>query len=142
MAQNKTTETGASVDDFLASIENDTRRQDSTMLLDIMRRATGVEPRMWGPAIIGFGRYHYKYESGREGEMLRVGFSPRKANLAVYLIAKNNRLRERMNDLGKHKTGGSCLYVNKLSDVDLDVLEELVVRSWQLAQEEYGANTQ
>jgi hypothetical protein len=142
MAQNKTTETGASVDEFLASIKNDTRREDSTMLLDIMRRATGVEPRMWGPAIIGFGKYHYKYETGREGEMLRVGFSPRKANLAVYLIAKNDRLRERMNDLGKHKTGGSCLYVNKLSDVDLEVLEELVLRSWQLAQEEYGENTQ
>jgi hypothetical protein len=107
-----------------------------------MRRATGVEPRMWGPAIIGFGRYHYKYESGREGDMLRVGFSPRKSNLAVYLIAKNDRLRKTMNELGKHKTGGSCLYVSKLSDVDLEVLEELVVRSWHLAQEEYGPNTQ
>jgi hypothetical protein len=142
MSRNKTVETDASVEQFIASIENERRRLDGTSLLEIMRRATGVDPRMWGSAIIGFGRYHYQYESGREGEMLRVGFSPRKASLAVYLIAKDAFLRERMKDLGKHKTGGSCLYVSKLADVDLEVLEELVARSWKLAHEEYGPNPQ
>jgi hypothetical protein len=140
MAANQTVETDASVQEFLASIENGRRRQDAAELLEVMRRATGVEPKMWGPAIVGFGKYQYRYESGREGEMLRVGFSPRKANLAVYLIAKDAQLGERMKSLGKYKTGASCLYVSKLSDVDLEVLEELVVRSWQVAQEQYGPN--
>lgn len=140
MSQNKTVATDASVEEFLAGIENERRRQDGLVLLEMMRRVTGVEPKMWGPAMIGFGTYHYRYDSGREGDMLRVGFSPRKANLAVYLIAKDVEFREKMNQLGKHKTGASCIYVNKLADVDLQVLEDLVVRSWHLAQEQYGPN--
>jgi hypothetical protein len=138
MAQNKTVATAASVEEFLAGIENERRRRDGLVLLEMMRRVTGVEPKMWGPAMIGFGTYHYRYDSGREGDMLRVGFSPRRANLSVYLIAKDVEFRERMNELGKHKTGGSCIYINKLADVDLQVLEDLVVRSWRLAREQYG----
>lgn len=138
MAQNQTVETDASVEDFLEGVENERRREDAYALLEIMRRATGVEPKMWGPAIIGFGRYHYRYDSGREGDMLRVGFSPRKANLALYLIAKDARFDAMLKDLGKHKTGGSCLYVNKLSDIDAAVLEQMVDHSWQLADEKFG----
>lgn len=138
MSENKTVESDASVSDFLESIEHDTRRADARVLVDLMRRVTGVEPRMWGPSIIGFGRYHYRYESGREGDMLRVGFSPRKANLALYLIVKGAEWGDLLHRLGKHRTGKSCLYVNKLADIDLDVLETMVVRSWEGAREKWG----
>jgi hypothetical protein len=142
MSQNRTTATEADVVKFMAGVENDRRRGDAAVLLDIMRRVTGVDPRMWGPSIIGFGRYHYRYETGREGESLRVGFSPRKTNLVLYLTAQDAQLAERMTALGKFRTGASCLYVNKLADVDLTVLEELVSRSWQLAEQQYGPNQQ
>jgi hypothetical protein len=142
MSQNRTTATEADVVTFMAGVENDRRRGDAAVLLDIMRRVTGVDPRMWGPSIIGFGRYHYRYETGREGESLRVGFSPRKTNLVLYLTAQDAQLAERMTALGKFRSGASCLYVNKLADVDLTVLEELVSRSWQLAEQQYGPNQQ
>ena len=138
MTENVTRETDASVNDFLDGVENERRRTDAYQLLEIMRRVTGAKPKMWGPAIIGFGSYHYRYESGREGDMLRVGFSPRKANLALYLIAKGDGFGELLGRLGKHKTGGSCLYVNRLTDVDLNVLEAMVAQSWKAAREEYG----
>lgn len=131
MPENKTQETSADVRSFLDTIDNTTRREDAFALLELMTRITGVEPKMWGPAIIGFGKYHYRYESGREGDMLRVGFSPRKANLAIYLIAKDDHYQTLLSRLGKHKTGASCLYVNKLADVDRQVLETLVARSWE-----------
>lgn len=138
MAENKTHETDASVTDFIAGVENPTRREDARVLLDLMRRVTRTEPKMWGPSMIGFGKCHYRYESGREGDMLRIGFSPRKANLAIYLISKDDTIDELLSRLGKHKTGVSCLYVNRLSDVDLKVLEAMVRRSWQVAHERYG----
>ena len=138
MAENITRETDASVQAFLAEVEHEGRREDARVLVDLMRRATGVEPKMWGTAIIGFGKYRYRYESGREGEMLRVGFSPRKANLALYFTAKGDAFRELLPRLGKHKTGGSCLYVNRLKDVDLGVLEQLVAASWERAREVWG----
>ncbi len=138
MAENITRETDASVDDFLAQVENERRRDDARILIELMQRVTGQEPRMWGAAIIGFGRYHYRYDSGREGDMLRVGFSPRKANLALYLIAKGDGFEELLGTLGKHKRGSSCLYVNKLADVDLQVLEAMIVFSWERAREKYG----
>jgi hypothetical protein len=135
MAENKTVETDASVDEFLDGIENEKRRNDARMLLDLMRGVTKVEPRMWGPSIVGFGKYHYRYESGREGDMLRVGFSPRKANLSVYLISKDEEYGRILAGLGKYKQGASCLYINKLEDVDLDTLQALVAKSWQLSAE-------
>ena len=104
-----------------------------------MSRATATKPKMWGSAIVGFGKYRYKYESGREGEMLRVGFSPRKANFALYLNAKDENYDGLLSRLGKHKTGASCLYINKLADVDRNILETLVVRTWEAALAKYGS---
>jgi hypothetical protein len=139
MAENKTVESGASVEQFLDGIENATRRDDAHALAELMSRVTGRQPKMWGDAIVGFGKYRYKYDSGREGEMLRVGFSPRNANFALYLIAKDETYDALRARLGKHKTGGSCLYINKLADVDLTVLETMVASSWQAAGEQYGS---
>ncbi|MGZ8708983.1 MAG: DUF1801 domain-containing protein [Thermoanaerobaculia bacterium] len=138
MAENKTQETDASVTDFIAGVENPTRREDARALLELMRRVTRTEPKMWGQSIVGFGKCHYKYESGREGDMPRIGFSPRKANLVLYLASKDDTLDDLLSRLGKHKTSVSCLYVNRLSDVDLKVLEAMVRRSWQVARERYG----
>ena len=141
MPENKTRETDASVEAFLDTVEDPGRREDAYRLLDLMRRATGTQPKMWGPAIIGFGKYHYRYDSGREGDMLRVGFSPRKANFALYLMSKGDAFPELLQRLGKHKSGASCLYINRLADVDMSVLETMVSRSWALARETYGDNT-
>ena len=141
MASNQTIETGASVEAFLSQVEHPVRRADARTLLELMQRVTGAEPRMWGPAIIGFGKYRYRYESGREGEMLRVGFSPRKGNLALYLTSKPPAYEAHLSHLGKHKTGASCLYINKLADVDLQVLESLVADSWASARTEFGEST-
>lgn len=138
MTENQTRETDASVEEFLEGVEHRGRRDDAYVLLELMRRATGVEPKMWGPAIIGFGKYHYRYDSGREGDMLRVGFSPRKANLALYLIAKGAGFEELISRLGKHKRGASCLYINKLDDVDSSVLESMISLSWELSRDRYG----
>lgn len=129
MAENKTQPTGASVDEFLADVENDRRRQDARAVLDLMREATGEEPVMWGDSIVGFGQYHYSYDSGREGDWFLAGFAPRKSNLVVYIMSGFPRHAELMDKLGKHRTGSSCLYINKLDDVDLDVLRELVNQS-------------
>jgi hypothetical protein len=128
----KTKVNDAAVGDFLDRIENDSRRRDAEALLNIYAAATGMEPKMWGPSIIGYGSYHYKYASGQEGDMCRAGFSPRKANLSLYLMGRysNSDTQERMDalrtKLGKHKVGASCLYINKLADVDLGVLRDMI----------------
>ncbi len=124
--QNKTTATGADPEAFIAAVEHPTRRADAEQLLAMMRRVTGCEPKMWGPSIVGFGRYEYTYESGREGEFMITGFSPRKANLVLYILPGYDDLGDSLAELGKHKVGKSCLYVNKLADVDLEVLEQIV----------------
>ena len=129
MADNKTQPTEASVREFLDGVENETRRADAKRLLELMREVTAEEPRMWGPSIVGFGEYRYRYESGREGDWFLAGFSPRKSNLVVYIMSGFPRHAELMKRLGKHRTGKSCLYINKLEDVDLNVLRELVRRS-------------
>ncbi|MEZ4425455.1 MAG: DUF1801 domain-containing protein [Gemmatimonadota bacterium] len=139
MAENKTVETDASVDAFLDSVPHEGRREDARALRALMERVTGAPARMWGPSIVGFGKYHYRYESGREGEMLRVGFSPRSSNLALYLTSKDEDSARIVARLGKHKAGASCLYVNRLADVDSDALEALIAHSWTLAAERYGA---
>lgn len=138
MAENLTRETEASVEAFLDGVEHRGRREDAYVLLDLMRRVTGTLPKMWGPAIIGFGSYHYVYDSGREGDMLRVGFSPRKANLALYLIVRGEGFDDLLARLGRHKTGASCLYINRLADIDPHVLELLVAHSWDAACEKFG----
>lgn len=138
MAENKTVKTSASAADFIAGVENKRRREDGAALLEMMREITGLEPEMWGPSIVGFGDVHYKYESGREGDMFLIGFSPRKRSLSLYVLgdfAERDALLER---LGKHRRGASCLYVNKLADVDMDVLRELARRSYESAKEGGG----
>ncbi len=126
--ENKTKPTAVSVTAFIDAIENETRRKDARTLLALLRRITGEKPVMWGPSIVGFGKRHYRYATGREGDAPIAGFSPRKANLVFHLAhcPERDALLAR---LGKHKTGVGCLYVNKLADVDMAVLEELVVKS-------------
>lgn len=123
---NKTTATEASVKDFLASVEPERKRQDAEALDALFQRVTGFQPRMWGPTIVGYGQYHYRYATGREGDFLATGFSPRKASLSIYIMPGYGDFGDLLARLGKHKTGKSCLYVNKLADIDLSVLEELI----------------
>ncbi len=137
MAENKTQKTGASVDEFMASVSNRQRREDGLVLLDMMKDVTGLEPEMWGPSIIGFGEYHYRYESGREGDMPLVGFSPRSKSLSLYLTPGFEEYHnDLLSRLGKHSTGVSCLYINKLADVDRDVLRELIAKSYRFMRDE------
>jgi hypothetical protein len=137
MAENKTQATGASVDAFLAAAEPEQRRSDARILLDLMTRVSGEPAMMWGPSIIGFGRYRYRYDSGREGEMARIGFSPRKANLVLYIAGGFPRHDALMAQLGRFTTGKSCLYIKTLSDVDMGVLEALIVESLDYMRETY-----
>ena len=130
---NKTTTTGASVEDFLAAVEHPVRHRDGLRLLELMAQATGQPAEMWGPTIVGFGRYHYKYATGREGDAPAVGFSPRKAGLSLYGLCYGPQTAELLARLGKHKTGAGCLYVTKLDDVDQTVLTELIRHGYQHA---------
>ncbi len=127
MAQNKTRATDLSVQAFLEATENPKRREDAFALDALFRRITGYQPKMWGPSMVGYGSYHYIYESGREGDFLATGFAPRKANLSIYIMPGYQDYSSILARLGKHKTGKSCLYLNNLSDVDLSVLEELIL---------------
>ena len=129
MPTNKTKATDAAVDDYFAGIDDEARRKDCVALARLMTKATKHPPKMWGAGIVGFGSYHYKYESGREGDSCLVGFSSRKSDIAVYLVGSFLGREELLAKLGKHKTAKACLYVRKLSDVDLSVLEQLVVAS-------------
>ncbi len=137
MAENKTKPTEIDPTDFIGSVEHDTRREDAETLLELMSKLTGYKPKMWGPSIVGFGRYHYEYESGREGDWMMVGFSPRKANQVIYLMPGYLDLDDQLSRLGKHKIGKSCLYINKLADVDLSVLEEMVQHAIDVLNENY-----
>lgn len=129
MAQAKTQKNDASVEAFLHSVDHDKRREDSFAVLELMREVTGLEPKMWGSSIVGFGEYHYKYESGREGDSFLTGFAPRKQALTLYIMSGFEHYEELMERLGKFKTGKCCLYIKKLEDVDRDVLRELIQRS-------------
>jgi hypothetical protein len=126
MAEPKTTRTDASVDAFLEAIGDVRRREDCRTVIELMRRVTGDPPAMWGGSIIGFGSYHYRYASGREGDWPVTGLSPRKQALTLYIMAGFDRYEELMSRLGKFKTGKSCLYIKSLADIDMSVLEELV----------------
>jgi len=126
MVETRTKPTTVSVEAFLAAVEPDRKREEARTLDALFRRVTGWTPVMWGPSMIGYGSYHYKYESGREGDMLATGFSPRKARHSIYILPGYQDYCEIMARLGKHATGKSCLYVNKLADIDLDVLAELI----------------
>lgn len=123
---NKTQVTEIDPRSFIEKLEHPTRKADAQRLLEVFSRVSGFEAKMWGPTIIGFGRYHYRYQSGREGDFLATGFSPRKANLSIYIMPGYQDYGAILKRLGKHKLGKSCLYVNKLADIDLQVLEELI----------------
>ena len=129
MAEIKTRPTDASVDAFLDSVKHPVRRADGKAVRAMMERVTGEPAVMWGPSIVGFGSYHYRYASGHEGDMCRIGFSPRSANLVLY-TGGFPEYADLLAKLGKHKTSKACLYVNKLADVDMAVLEEIVVKTW------------
>lgn len=126
MTENKTRPTDASVEDFLAAAEPERRREDALALDGLFREVTGWTPRLWGPSIVGYGSYHYRYETGREGDFLATGFSPRKANLVLYIMPGYQDYGALLADLGKHKLGKSCLYINRLSDVDEGVMRRLI----------------
>ena len=138
MAENKTRQNTASVAAFLSAIEDKRKRGDAGKVAAMMRRATGKRAKMWGAAIVGFGTYHYKYESGREGDSILVGFSPRKQNLVVYIMPGFTEFPVLMRKLGKYRIGKSCLYLNKLDDVDESVLEELIDKSVRLMCKRYN----
>lgn len=126
MAENKTVPTTSDVDQFLREVSPAARQADALALDELFRRVTGFDPVMWGPSIVGYGRYHYKYASGREGDYLATGFAPRKANLTVYIMPGYQDYSAILRDLGKHKTGKCCLYINRLADVDQEVLARLI----------------
>jgi len=139
MAETKTRPTGVAVDAFIDAVPNPQRREDAKKLRALMERLTGEPATMWGPTIVGFGSYHYKYESGHEGDMCRLGFSPRKAELVLYILTEAGGPEEKalLARLGKHRTGKCCLYIRKLSDVDEAVLEEMVVGALAYMDEKF-----
>ena len=129
MAKMKTTPTDASVDAYIDAVEDAQKREDCRAVAAMMAEATGAPARMWGSSIVGFGSYHYRYESGREGDIMETGFAARKRALTLYVMAGFSEYGDLLAKLGKHKTGKSCLYVKRLADVDQDVLREMVERS-------------
>ena len=129
MAELKTKERKASVEKFLNSVKDDQKREDSFKILKMMKQITKAEPKVWGTSIIGFGNYHYKYTSGREGDWFLTGFSPRKQSLTLYIMAEINKHKDLLSKLGKHERGKGCLYINNLDDVDIKVLKELIIKS-------------
>ena len=139
MAELKTKKTAASVKDFLNSVPDERKRKDSFAILKLMQEVTGTKPAMWGPSIVGFGKYHYKYASGHEGDAPLAGFSPRKQALTLYITAGFDGYGELLGKLGKYKTGKACLYINKLEDVDLATLKEMVRRSVERMARKYPA---
>lgn len=134
MSELKTQKNDASIVAFLNSIENEKRKKDAFTLLELMKKISQSEPNMWGTSIIGFGNYHYKYASGKEGDWFLTGFSPRKQSLSLYIMSDYGRYEEILSRLGKHKTSKGCLYINKLEDVNMDVLHELIESSVQHMQ--------
>jgi len=137
MYELKTKETENSVIEFIELVENPKKREDAYRLLDIFTEATGHKAKMWGPSIIGFGSYHYKYQSGHEGDAPLVGFSPRKSKISLYFATGDEKREALLKDFGKHTTGKACVYINKVADIDKDVLIALVHQSVQFLQKLY-----
>lgn len=129
MYELKTKESNDSVTAFLNGVQDEQKRKDCFEIAGMMQEATGQPPKMWGPAIVGFGSYHYKYESGHEGDMCLMGFSPRKQNITLYVSNDINKYDDLLKKLGKHKTGKSCLYINSLDKVNVEVLKEIIEKS-------------
>lgn len=136
---NKTTITSCNPAKFIAAVEPENKRKDATDLLSFFNKVTGLKPKLWGPTIVGYGKYHYKYDSGREGDHMMTGFSPRKQNMTVYIMPgyQFESMKEKLSRLGKHKLGKSCLYINKLSDIDMEVLKEIVLEGLAYMRDKY-----
>ena len=137
MYEVKTKETDSSVIEFIEAVENPRKREDAYKLLDIFTETTGYEAKMWGPSIIGFGSYHYKYKTGHEGDAPLVGFSPRKAKISLYFATGDPEREKLLESFGKHTSGKACVYINKVADVDVEVLKELIRQSVEFLKETY-----
>jgi len=137
MAKNKTNETESSVVDFINAVPDEAKRKDAFELLKIIQEITGFEPKMWGPSIIGFGSYHYKYASGHEGDAPLAGFSPRKAATTVYFYLPEENREEFLSQLGKHTSSKACIYIKKLADIDLEILKKIILLSIEYTQNLY-----
>lgn len=141
MAKNKTTETNESIVDFINTfVEDETKRKDAFELIKMMQQITHFEPKMWGPSIIGFGSYHYKYASGHEGDAPLVGFSPRKAAISLYIYLLPETRDELLSQLGKHKASKGCIYIKKIADIDVEVLKKMVALSLENLKKIYPSN--
>ena len=138
MAKNKTAETSVSVNDFINSVKDETKRKDSFSLIDLIEKQTGFEPKMWGPGIIGFGSYHYKYDTGHEGDSPLIGFSPRAAAITLYLSAQFENREDLLEKLGKHKTGKGCIYIKKLGDINIETLQKMIANHIRNIQKLYS----
>jgi len=134
VAELKTKQNDASVKEFLGKIADEQKRRDAFTILELMQQITGEKPKMWGPSIVGFGSYHYKYDSGHEGDMCVAGFSPRKEALTLYINSAFEKREPLLKKLGKHKIGKSCLYIKRLEDVSLPVLKELIAESFKVVR--------
>jgi len=137
MATNKTTQNTSPVEDFINAVDNEQKRRDSWDMIALMKKITGAEPRMWGSSLVGFGSYHYQYESGREGDFFITGFSPRKSAFTVYIMPGFSDYADLMEQLGPYKTGKSCLYVKNLDVVDRGILEQIINKSVEDMRERY-----
>lgn len=137
-AKNKTSETKASVSNFMNAIDHEQRKKDAKVIMKLMRSATQQKPKMWGPSIVGFGKYHFRYASGREGDFMKIGFSPRKTSMTIYIMPGFDPFTEIMSRLGKYKISKSCLYIKKMEDVDEHVLLELMKSVYGFMTERYG----
>ncbi len=137
MSEPKMRETEESVIDFIERVESDKKKADAYQLLDIFKEVTGYEAKMWGPSIIGFGRYHYKYASGHEGDAPLVGFSPRKAKISLYLAYESEEREKLLESFGKHTKSKACIYINKLADIDINVLKDLINHTVETYQQLY-----
>ena len=141
MAKNKTTETQSNVVDFInIFVEEETKKKDAFELISIMQEITGFEPKMWGPSIIGFGSYHYKYDSGHEGDAPLVAFSPRKAAISLYLYTSPENREEILSELGKHKASKGCIYIKKLADIEPEALKKMILHSFEYLKNLYPSN--
>lgn len=137
-AKNQTVENTNNVTDFINSVPDETKRADSFRIIEMMKAESGFEPKMWGPAIIGFGSCHYKYESGREGDMPRIGFSPRKNNISLYLALNKDDRAELLKDFGKHKISVACIYIKRLDDISIPVFKKMIKVSLERVRSKYG----
>lgn len=137
MYEPKTKENDSSVIEFIEEVENAKKREDSYQLLDIFTETTGYPAKMWGPSIIGFGTYHYKYKSGHEGDAALVGFSPRKAKISLYFATGDTEREALLKDFGKYTAGKGCVYINKVADINVDILRELIIQSVTFLKETY-----